>query len=99
MPDPLLLWEVKTLESDAPAQVRAAVGQLLYYEFFDVRPLWPDREILKAALFDGELPKDLVDYLTWVNVAAFVMLPGGTLSALNSAAATIQAVLDELTEG
>jgi hypothetical protein len=64
IPKTVLLVEAKTIKDDARRQVRAALGQLFYYEHFDVAPLHPDKEILRLALTDSELTEDLQKFLT-----------------------------------
>jgi hypothetical protein len=63
IPKLALLVEAKTIKDDARRQVRAALGQLFYYEYFDVAPLHPEKEILRLALTDRELPQDLQKFL------------------------------------
>ncbi|MBI2885894.1 MAG: hypothetical protein HYY02_01660 [Chloroflexi bacterium] len=48
-----LLIEAKTLRGDALVQARLALGQLLFYEYFDFRPVIPN-SIVKIAAFDSE---------------------------------------------
>jgi hypothetical protein len=60
---PLILIEVKTVAGDAAIQVRAAVGQLLYYEYFSVEPKFPEREIRRVAVVDDTVTDELADFL------------------------------------
>ena len=85
---PAQLWEAKTIDGDAPAQVRNAVGQLHYYEHFHVRPHWADREVLKAAAFDEDPGEELVAYMSEQQCAAFV-LEGDELRPLNARASVM----------
>lgn len=65
-----LLCEVKTLREDAARQIRAALGQVLYYEHIFVEPMYPDREILRLVITDGEPPPDLIALLERHNIGA-----------------------------
>jgi hypothetical protein len=60
---PLVLIEVKTVAGDAIIQVRAAIGQLLYYEYFSVAPVFPGREIRRLVVVDETVPNELADFL------------------------------------
>jgi hypothetical protein len=75
IPATVLLVEAKTIRADARRQVRAALGQLLYYEHFDVAPLYPDTEILRLVLTDSELAEDLQKFLTKHQIGV-VWMPG-----------------------
>ncbi|MGH2663986.1 MAG: hypothetical protein ACRDH8_14545 [Actinomycetota bacterium] len=79
---PLVLWEAKTIDGDAAAQVRLAVGQLLFYEHFHVRSGWEGRELVRAAVFDGEIGEELAAFLEGLDIGAFT-LEDGELRALN----------------
>ncbi len=68
--DPLVLIEVKTISGDSAAQIRAAVGQLLYYEYFSVTPTFPGREIRRLIVTDARIDDELADFLQSHNVAA-----------------------------
>jgi hypothetical protein len=59
----LLLVEVKTIRADASTQLRLGLGQLLYYEYFDVRPDWPKASIRRMLVTDGAIDPELADYL------------------------------------
>jgi hypothetical protein len=63
-PKHIVLVECKTIQNDARLQVRSAFGQLHYYEYFDVSPLYPNREIRRLVLTDSELPRVLREFLT-----------------------------------
>ena len=60
----VLLIECKTIRNDARLQVRNALGQILYYEYFDVAPLHPEKRILRLLLTDAALPTALSRFLT-----------------------------------
>jgi hypothetical protein len=59
----LLLAEVKTIRLDAHAQTRVGLGQLLYYEFFDIRPEWPDLPIHRLVVLDAPIDDELIGFL------------------------------------
>jgi hypothetical protein len=60
---PLILIEVKTVAGDAALRIRAAVGQLLYYEYFSVVPAFPGREIRRVVVVDDTVSDELADFL------------------------------------
>lgn len=72
-PSSLVLWEVKTINGDGPAQVRRGIGQLLFYRHFYVRPRWPDRPIALGLAVDDPVSQDLADFLQGESVAAFLI--------------------------
>jgi hypothetical protein len=59
----LLLAEVKTIRLDAHAQTRVGLGQLLYYEHFDVRPEWPEPPIHRLLVLDAAIDHELLAFL------------------------------------
>jgi len=73
-PATMLLFEVKTVRRDALAQARHAVGQLLFYEFFDVAPRAEGRAIRKIVVFDDEPGDDCRGFLAQCNVLCIVVL-------------------------
>lgn len=75
--DLLLLFEVKTIRKDSLAQARIAVGQLLFYEFFDVIPIATGRRIVKVAVFDNEPGDDVRAFLNYNGVYCIAILKGG----------------------
>lgn len=82
----VLLVEAKTIRNDAPRQVRAALGQLFFYEYFDVSPLHPGKTVLRLVLTDHPIAPDLQAFLTKNQIGA-LWLPeqatmGGTLTGL-----------------
>jgi hypothetical protein len=83
---PLLLVEVKTLDVDAPTQVRLAIGQVLTYRKIVVRPTWPDREVLMAAVFDGDVPPEYVELLEELQIGCVKASQGAPLVFLNPSA-------------
>jgi len=72
-----LLVEVKTLRSDASHQTRLALGQLLYYDHFDVHPEWPDWALHRVLVVDRELDPDLLAFLDSHSVGALWLRPQG----------------------
>ncbi|MGY1724742.1 hypothetical protein [Blastococcus sp. SYSU DS0533] len=82
---PAILFEMKTITSDvdAHARIRAAVGQLSYYEYFHAKPRLGDREVVRCAVFDHMVPIELRDYLTHENVGAIHLPTTGLALALN----------------
>lgn len=75
--DLLLLFEVKTIRKDSLAQARIAVGQLLFYEFFDVIPIASGRKIVKVAVFDDEPGDDVRSFLNYNGIYCIAILKGG----------------------
>lgn len=82
----LLLAEVKTIRADAENQVRLGLGQLLYYEHFDVRPQWPDFEIGRVLVVDADLDEELQAFLEANDVGLVSRLSSGSWSASSRAA-------------
>jgi hypothetical protein len=76
----LLLVEVKTIRNDADNQVRLGLGQLLYYEHFDVRPDWPTTDVNRLLVVDGEIDTELEDFLDNHKVGLVVRATDGTWS-------------------
>lgn len=79
---PLALFEMKSIEGDAPVQVRLAVGQLSYYHYFEVSPEWPERAVVEIAVFDDGIGRDLAGYLASEGIAA-VRINESTVAVLN----------------
>lgn len=91
---PLILWEAKTIDGDHNAQVRAAVGQLAYYDFFYVRSAWKDRRVLKAAVFDEEPTEQLCAFMEEQGCAAF-LVEEEELRPMNDLAETVWELLGQ----
>jgi hypothetical protein len=68
-----ILVEVKTLRGDALIQGRNALGQLLFYEFFDVRPISNDAKVVRIAAFDNNPGKQVIDFLAANNTLCLVV--------------------------
>jgi hypothetical protein len=79
IPKVVLLVEAKTIRSDARRQARAALGQLLYYEHFDIAPLHPDKEVCRLTLTDRELGQDLQEFLTKYQIGIVWILESGEI--------------------
>lgn len=91
-PARVFLWEVKTLRddaSDAPTQARLALGQILFYENFAIPLKWSGAQVVRAALFERPISRELADFLNVYQVAAFT-LEQGALKGLNDAARAIE---------
>lgn len=90
-----VLFEMKSItnETDAYARVRHAVGQLNYYEYFNVKPSVGSRKILQVAAFDSDIPEALVEFLTHMGVGALLSKGVEPVVALNPLG---QSVLDLL---
>lgn len=89
---PLVLIEVKTVVGDAVAQVRAAVGQLLYYEYFSVGPAFPGRDVHKLVVADAAIPQELGGFLEQTGIG-LVTWGRGTFSAGNPRGSAIASSL------
>jgi len=70
----LLLVEAKTVRGDALVQARAAVGQLLFYEYLDVIPETEGTPIIKVAAFDEEPGEYIRGFLEFCGVLCVVVL-------------------------
>lgn len=71
----LLLFEAKTIRDDALVQARIALGQLLFYEHFDVRPMAERRAIRKLVAFDNEPGEQVREFLGAYDVACLLVSP------------------------
>lgn len=58
-----LLVEAKTIRDDANDQVREAVGQLLYYEYFFITSPNPRSRVFRLVLTDAKPPSYLCEFL------------------------------------
>jgi hypothetical protein len=81
----LLLAEVKTIRGDAENQVRLALGQLLYYEYFDVRPDWPTAEVVRLLVVDESLDQELESFVDSHRIGVVTRRSGGLWSATRRA--------------
>lgn len=71
----MLLIEAKTLRDDALAQARIALGQVMFYEFFDVEPVAKGKAIRKAVAFDSDPGEQVVAFLTRHGVTTIISGP------------------------
>lgn len=60
---PLVLTEAKTIAGDAEVQIRAAVGQILFYEHFAVAEQFPDRGVRRLVVVDEQIDEELAAFL------------------------------------
>jgi hypothetical protein len=84
----LILVEAKTIAGDAPVQIRAAVGQLLYYDYFFVRPSFPGRQVRQLVVVDEPVPGELAEFLQ-EKAIGIIAYAGGEFNALNQLGETI----------
>ena len=87
-----MLIEAKTIRNDARRQIRAALGQLFYYEHFDVGPLYLDKEILRVVLTDQELTDDLQAFLTKHRIGVVWILESGRVGGSELALAHLRRI-------
>jgi hypothetical protein len=74
----VLLCEAKSIgNTDERIQVRLAVGQLSYYEYFDVIPLYDGATIAKVLLVNRPLSSDMRDYLSYLQIELVVVSDDG----------------------
>jgi hypothetical protein len=84
----LILIEVKTVVGDAPVQIRTAVGQLLYYDYFFVKPSFPGRQVQELIVVDEAVSSELVGFLQ-KNAIGIVAYIDGEFNALNDLGETV----------
>lgn len=87
---PVIVVEGKTIDNDAYKQIRDAVGQLLFYEYFDVSATYPDRTVRKVVAVNAPVGAELAGYLTALDIGLILVTEEGW-SPLNE----LGAVLDE----
>ncbi len=85
-PGPIDLIEAKSIDNDAHKQIRNAVGQLLYYEHFIVRPTFPTRQIVKTVTVDKDVDNELAGFLEALDIG-LVFVDGVSLHLRNDPAA------------
>lgn len=71
--NPLDLVEAKTIDDDAHSQVKRAVGQLYYYQYFVVRRKYRDRNIIKSVVVDDHIGDDLAEFLESRHIGLLVV--------------------------
>ena len=79
---PLVLIEVKTIVGDATLQVRGAVGQLLYYEYFAVAEGFPGRAVQRLVVVDERVSDELGSFLE-TNAIGLIGYVEGAFEPLN----------------
>lgn len=82
---PAHLFEMKTIDSDADAQVIRAVGQLMYYAHFNVVARFAEYPASQTLVVDGPLHDDLCDFLDSLNIGALQVTLGSNVIPLNHA--------------
>lgn len=80
---PMILWEVKSIDSDFQIQVRAAVGQLLSYDYFRVKPCWPERKVYRVVVVNQPGNKEWSDFLDQLNIGICLFQPDCNLHPMN----------------
>jgi hypothetical protein len=83
--EPVVLFEMKTITTskDSYARAKDTIGQLTYYDYFWIRPTWPDRTVVRIAAFDNEVADELVEFFTHENVGVIISLSDGTATTSN----------------
>lgn len=89
---PFLLVEGKTIDGDAATQIRGAVGQVLFYEYFDVRPLDRGRGVRRCIAVSARVPDELIQYATEHEISLILVTDDGWLP-LNSLANDLELTL------
>lgn len=87
-----LLFEMKTIGSDADLQARNALGQLAYYTYFRVSVKWPSHTVLRCAVFDADIGSSLATFLEKEHVGAVALTNSGA-KALNERGQEILSLL------
>lgn len=67
------LCEAKTIDNDAIHQIRRAIGQLLYYEYFVVSAEFPDRTIVKSIVVDRQIDSELAEFLDSLHIGLLMV--------------------------
>lgn len=75
--DEFLLIEAKTIRNDGMVQGRLALGQLCYYEYFDIRPVAGSSRITKIAVFNQNPGEQVERFLNAYNVLCFTISTEG----------------------
>ena len=79
---PLVLTEVKTIVGDAAVQIRAAVGQILYYEHFAVAEQFPERSVRRLVVVDERVDDEIAAFLQAHDIGLIAVIDG-EIVALN----------------
>ncbi len=67
---PVILAEFKTIDGDADTQIRHAVGQLLFYDYFDLTPVMNGRAVDLVVAVDQGIGVQLIGWLDQLNIVA-----------------------------
>ena len=79
---PSLLLEIKTLDGSMPdeiAQVRSALGQLLYYDVFHVPADYKIRGLIRIAVFETPVSEDHYSFLEPYSIIVAWFNPDGSI--------------------
>lgn len=87
------IFEMKTIQADADAQVVRAVGQLAYYSYFNAAKAFPGAPMTQTLVVDDEIPEDLCEFLEAQGIGAVLMRADGTAEPLNPLAEALVALL------
>jgi hypothetical protein len=90
-----ILFEMKTItgEKDSYARAKDAIGQLTYYDYFWIKPTWPDREVVRIAAFDRQVVPEIVEFFTHEGVGVLISESSGATNSPNEIG---QKLLDRL---
>ena len=69
----ILLIEAKTIRGDALVQSRIALGQILFYEHFDIQPITEGRTIRRIVAFDDEPGNQVRGFLAAYDTSCLVI--------------------------
>jgi hypothetical protein len=97
-PNQVLLVEVKTVRGDANHQVRLGLGQLLYYEHFDVKPTFPSAVVESLLVTTVQLGNDLTEFLEGHGVGVLTCCPDGSWKTTQLADAILDRCALELSQ-
>ena len=84
---PIDLVEAKTIDNDGRRQIRRAIGQLFYYEYFVVTSEFPNRTIAKSVVVDRPVDDELSEFLDSLSVGLLVVTPASVVAKNNLGAA------------
>lgn len=73
-------------------RIREAVGQLLFYEYFDVVPMQPGRDIVKLVAVDKVIDVSLADFLQQCGIGLVVVTELGW-EPINALASELEPLL------
>ena len=87
---PIDLVEAKTIDNDGRSQVRRAIGQLFYYEYFVVTSQFPNRTIVKSVVVDRPVDNELAAFLDSLSVGLLVVTLADVVPENDIGAAIVQ---------